>query len=402
MKFIVQALAPGGELVPLQIDAADPNAARLSATAQGFRVVAVRGGAGWSPLAALAGLRLAPASTFSLQLFCQELVSLLDAGLSLVEAIDLLSEKERGRAGGQVLTQLRGDLQRGLSFSDALAHQPTVFAALFVATVRASERTGDIAQAIGRFLAYRQQVDAIRRRVVSASVYPLVLMVVGLLVASFMLLFVVPRFSRIYEELGNELPWLTRAMIDWAHVLDQQAWLLVPFGLAALAGAAYLLTRPSVRAALVRSLWRVPMIGRHLAIYELARLYRTLGMLLDSGVTLPSALDMSGGLLSPTLRAGLAAAAADIRAGQPVSRAFERHGLTTTVSQRLLGVGERSGRLPHMVQRIALFHEDELGRWLEWFTRLFEPALMMVIGALVGLIVVLLYLPIFQLADSIR
>lgn len=402
MKFIVQALSPGGDVVPLAIDAADPTAARQSAAAQGFKVVAVRGGAPWSPLVALSGLRLTPRVAFSLPLFCQELVSLLDAGLSLVEAIDLLSEKERGRSGAQVLTRLRGDLQRGLSFSDALAQQPEVFAALFVATVKASERTGDIAQAITRFLAYRQQIDAIRRRIVSASVYPLVLMVIGLLVAAFMLLFVVPRFSRIYEELGNELPWLTRVMIDWAHVLDDHAWLTLPLAVALLGGGAYLLSRATVRGALVRRLWRVPVIGRHLALYELARLYRTLGMLLDSGVTLPSALDMSGGLLSPTLRAGLAQAAADIRAGQPVSRAFEHHGLTTAVSLRLLGVGERSGRLPHMVQRIALFHEDELGRWLEWFTRLFEPVLMMAIGALVGLIVVLLYLPIFQLADSIR
>lgn len=402
MKYIVQALSPSGEVVPLTVDAADGNAARLSAASQGYKVVAVRGGAPWSSLARLAGLRLTPTTGFSLQLFCQELVSLLDAGLSLVEAIELLSEKERGRSGAQVLTQLHADLQRGLSFSDALAHQPEVFAALFVATVRASERTGDIAQAIGRFLAYRQQIDAIRRRIVSASVYPVVLMVVGLLVAAFMLLFVVPRFSRIYEELGNELPWLTRVMIDWARVLDDHSWLVLPLGLALLGGVAYLLGRAPVRAALVRRLWRMPVIGRHLALYELARLYRTLGMLLDSGVTLPSALDMSGGLLSPSLRAGLARAAADIRAGQPVSRAFERHGLTTAVSLRLLGVGERSGRLPHMVQRIALFHEDELGRWLEWFTRLFEPALMMVIGGLIGLIVVLLYLPIFQLADSIR
>jgi general secretion pathway protein F len=125
-------------------------------------------------------------------------------------------------------------------------------------------------------------------------------------------------------------------------------------------------------------------------------------MLLDSGIALPTALDMAGGLLSPLLRHALARAAAQVREGQSVSRAFEQHGLTTPVSQRLLAVGERSGRMPQMVARAALFHEEELARWIDWFTRLFEPALMVLIGVLVGLIVVLLYLPIFELADSVQ
>ena len=125
-------------------------------------------------------------------------------------------------------------------------------------------------------------------------------------------------------------------------------------------------------------------------------------MLLKSGIPLPSALDMAGGLLSPFLRPGLQRAAREVREGQPVSRAFAAQGLTTPVSARLLGVGERSGRMPHMVERIALFYEDELARWVDWFTRLFEPILMVLIGAIVGLIVVLLYLPIFELAENVK
>jgi general secretion pathway protein F len=146
----------------------------------------------------------------------------------------------------------------------------------------------------------------------------------------------------------------------------------------------------------------MPAVGERLRVYELSRFYRTLGMLLKSGVALPAALDMAGGLLPPLLRHALQRAAREVREGQPVSRAFARQGLTTQVSLRLLGVGEQTGRMPQMVERSARFYEDEMARWIDWFTRLFEPALMVLVGALVGLIVVLLYLPIFELAENMK
>jgi general secretion pathway protein F len=213
---------------------------------------------------------------------------------------------------------------------------------------------------------------------------------------------VVPRFSRIYEEVGGSLPWMTRWLIAWGQVIEAHTTLVLAGTAAALGGLAFVVTRSSVRRWIGLQVWKVPAIGSRLRVYELARFYRTLGMLLKSGITLPTALDMAGGLLSPLLRQGLEIAARQIRQGQPVSRAFEEQGLTTPVSLRLLAVGERSGRMPHMVERIALFYEDDLARWIDWFTRLFEPLLMMFIGALVGLIVVLLYLPIFELAESVK
>ena len=395
MKFKVKALRGASDVVSLDIDAGDVAAARLAAAAQGLQVLSIRLG---SPLA-LQWRR--PAAAFTLDLFSQELVSLLDAGLSLVESVDLLAEKEQSRSGTGVLAELRADLRVGLNFSDALARQPRVFPPLFVATVRAAERTGDLREAIARFIAYHAQIDGVRRKVVAASIYPLTLAAVGLLVTAFMLLYVVPKFSRIYEEVGGTLPFMTRALIGWGRVLEAHALLTLGGAAALMAGALFVLTRAGVRRRIGLQLWKIPAVGSRLRVYELARFYRTLGMLLDSGITLPVALDMAAGMLSPTLRQGLEIAAVKIRQGQPVSSAFEAQGLTTPVSLRLLAVGERSGRMPHMVERIALFYEDDLARWIDWFTRLFEPALMVFIGALVGLIVVLLYLPIFELAESV-
>jgi len=380
-QFNVKALRGASDVVRLYIEAGDADEARRLATRQGLEILSIQAG---NPLA---GWHLRPRPSFDLELFSQELVSLLGAGLSLVEAVDLLAEKETGRSAAAVLTELRTDLHRGQRFSDALEHHPAVFPPMFVATVRASERTGDIQEAVSRFLAYHQQLDRIRRRVVSASVYPLMLMGVGLLVTAFMLLFVVPKFSRIYEEIGGQLPFLTRLLIGWGQLLEAHAALTLGVLAGLLGAAVFAASRPAVRRWIGPQIWRIPAIGERLRVYELSRFYRTLGMLLDSGIALPTGLDMAGGL---------------IREGQPVSQAFARHGLTTHVSRRLLAVGERTGRMPHMVERIALFYEDELARSIDWFTRLFEPALMVLIGALVGLIVVLLYLPIFELADSIK
>lgn len=396
MKFIVKGLAAGGQVHSLSIEAHDEQQARKAAAEQGVRALSVAREQRWR---FLTGPRRA---RFSIDLFSQELIALLDAGLTLVESIELLAEKEHGKAGAATLDALRDHLRRGLSLSQSLDQLPGQFPPLYVATVRAAEKTGDLKEALGRYLDYHQQIDKVRRKIVSASVYPVLLIGVGLLVGAFMLLYVVPRFSRIYDEIGGQLPWLTRLLIGWGQMLEDHA--LVTFGglAAVLAAAAWFFSRPAFMAWLAPRLWQIPAVGERLRIYELSRFYRTLGMLLKSGMPLPAALDLAGGLLSGLLHGGLARAGRDIREGQGVSRAFEQHGLTTRVSARLLGVGERSGRLPQMVERIASLYEEELARFVDWFTRLFEPLLMILIGALIGLIVVLLYLPIFELAENVR
>jgi len=396
VKFSVKALHGAGDVVRLTVEAGDIDEARRLATGQGLSILSVKA------RYPIPTWLVRPRTAFALDLFIQQFISLLDAGLSLVEAIDLLAEKEQGRAAVGALNELRADLHRGRNFSDALARQPALFPPLLVATVRASERTGDIRQAVTRYLAYHAQLQAIRRKVVSASIYPALLLIVGALVTAFMMFYVVPRFSRIYEEIGGNLPFLTRLVIGWGQMLEAHALATLSSLVAGIGLAAFVLTRRGVRRWIGVQLWKLPSIGNRLRTYELARFYQTLGMLLESGIPLPASLDMAGTLLSPVLRQGLERAAREIREGQPVSQAFFRQGLTTQVSLRLLTVGERTGRLPHLVQRIALFYEDELARWIDWFTRLFEPLLMVLIAALVGFIVVLLYLPIFELAENIQ
>ena len=159
---------------------------------------------------------------------------------------------------------------------------------------------------------------------------------------------------------------------------------------------------PAARRWLGAKLWKIPAVGSRMRLYQLARFYRTLGMLLRGGTPVVAAIDMASGLLAPALRPGLARAREAIREGRAISEAMSQHGLVTPVALRMLRVGERSGRMDEMMERIASFLDEEIARWVDWFTRLFEPLLMALIGVAIGAVVVLMYLPVFELAGSIQ
>jgi len=178
--------------------------------------------------------------------------------------------------------------------------------------------------------------------------------------------------------------------------------LLLVVAAAVLAAAAYGFSRQSVRESLLTSLWRIPAIGERMHIYQLARFYRTLAMLFKGGIPVVSALDMVSGLLQPALRSKLILASTSIREGQTISQAMEAQDLTTPVALSMLRVGERSGNMGEMMERIATFHDEEMARWVDWFTKLFEPLLMATMGIVIGVIVVLMYMPIFDLAGGIQ
>jgi general secretion pathway protein F len=169
-----------------------------------------------------------------------------------------------------------------------------------------------------------------------------------------------------------------------------------------LAATIYLLSLKSVRAKLMEMVWQIPAIGERMKIYQLSRFYRSLGMLLIAGIPILNALKMVSGLLAPALRVRMLAASEQIRQGQTISIAMELNDLSTPVALRMLRVGERSGMMGEMMERISSFYDEETARWIDWFTKLFEPLLMLFIGFVIGFVVLMLYMPIFDLAGSIQ
>ena len=394
MQFEVKALRSGEGVCLLNIAALNENDAAEQVRSQGYAVLSIKADG------ALA--RLKGRSKFPLVLFSQELLSLLEAGLSLIEALEALAEKERQPDTRKVLDTLIARLYEGQTFSTALQEFPGIFSPLYVATIRASEKTGGLGEALGRFVSYQVQIDFVKKKIVSASIYPLMLLGVGGLVMLFLMGYVVPRFATVYEGTRTKLPWMSQLLLDWGAMLQAHGALVIALIVGALVGAGYGLSRPEAREALLIRMWHVPALGERMHIYQLARFYRTLAMLLKGGIPVVAGLDMVSGILQPALRVKLSHATASIREGRMISQAMEANDMTTPVAMRMLRVGERTGNMGEMMERIAAFYDEEMARWVEWFTKMFEPILMALIGLVIGTIVVLMYMPIFDLAGSIQ
>ncbi len=396
MHFELKAIRDGEGVLALAIEAADEAEAIRQAKSQGLSILTIKAKKSWQ------GLNFRPRKRFALALFSQELLALLNAGLSLVEAIEALAEKEHQPDIQKLLKQLIATLYEGRTLSYALQQFPVYFPILYVATVRASETTGDLAVALARYVAYQEQMDSVRKKIISASIYPVLLLVAGGLVTLFLIGYVVPKFSLVYDQMGRDLPLFSRLLMSMGHTLRNNGILIASIATMILAGSGYALTRPATKLRVMQKIWQIPAVGSRMKIYQLARFYRTLGMLLQGGTAIVTALKMTADLLPGTLRSQLILASDSIREGASISQAMERHGLTTAVAARMLTVGERTGQMGEMMDRIAAFHDEEMARWVEWFSKLFEPILMAVIGLVIGIIVVLMYFPIFELAGSIQ
>ncbi|MFP3757697.1 type II secretion system F family protein [Cupriavidus sp. SIMBA_020] len=396
MKFEMRVLSPSNAIQLLRVDAPSEAEARRQLQDQGLQVLSIRVS------------RVARAATgwrrtrFSLLLFSQELHALLLAGLTLIEALEGLIEKEAAPEARAVLQRLITLIREGQRFSAALAAMPDAFPPLYLGLMQAAETTGALPAALARYVEYQQRVDVVRSKIVSASIYPAILMMVGGLVTAFLGGYVIPRFASIYKDSGRELPMMSAWLLGSGQFLAEHAPAAAVTFIIVLAASAAALARLHRSGALSRLIIRLPSVGPRVQLYEISRLYLTLGMLLESGIPVVAALRMSEGVVSLHVRAGLQQARQTIESGAPFADTFHDNALTTSISFRMLRVGERSGKLGAMLIQASNFYDNDISRFIDRFTRAFEPLMMLLIGVVVGGIVVLLYLPIFDLATSLQ
>ena len=390
MQFDVRALSADAVVAQLTVDALDAADARRQVEARGMYVSAV------APRRAIGR----QGGGMSLVLFSQELLALLKAGLGVVEALEALLEKEASPVIGNVLGRLLAGLREGKRFSAVLAEQSDRFPPLYIGIVKAAEGTSDLPRSLSRYIDYQQRIDAVRAKVVSAAIYPMILLLVGGGVSGFLITYVVPRFAEVYQGAGRNLPFMSQLLLSWGQFAANHTSLLLAGVAASVALAVLGLRQLRGRGGIVRLLAKLPGIGEWVRIYELSRLYLTLGMLSEGGIPIVPAIDTVQAMVTPAVRARLQLARLAVESGLPLSSAFEANGLTTPISLRMLRVGERTGDMGPMLTQSAAFYDGEISRWIDRFTRTFEPLLMAAIGLVVGAIVVLLYMPIFDLAGD--
>ncbi|WP_269532635.1 type II secretion system F family protein [Chitinimonas sp. BJYL2] len=393
-RFRIKALANTGEVARHEVEAATEDEARHVIVAAGGRVLTLDAVGSGMPT----GFRASP---FNLTVFNQQLHSLLEAGQPIVDTIEILGRNDRAGRHQSVYASLLTSLQQGKQLSEAMANLPSVFPPLYVAMVRASETTGTVRAAIRRFMHYQKQIDEIRGKLISAAIYPAILIGVGFLVVAFLMLYVVPRFSAVFDDVSARNNQVAGLVQLWGTFVREHGVFAWSTFFLIVAGIVTLLVHPVPRAWVSRRLLNMPWVGERLWILQLARLYRTLSMLLKSGVSVLSAMRMTEASLSPAMRGDLQAAAIQVSQGMPLSMVFPEHRLSTEVAQRLLLAGESSGNLDDMMERIADFYDQEVATWIDVAGRLIEPVLMVVIGLIIGGIVMMLYTPIFDLANAI-
>ncbi|WP_273907757.1 type II secretion system F family protein [Enterobacter bugandensis] len=338
---------------------------------------------------------------FPLNLFLQELIALLEAGLVVVEAVEALRESSRDGGTSLVLDTLVKKLYEGAQLSQAMMALPALFPPLLINTVASSEQTGHLPEALKRFQFYESRMEILRKRIKSTLLYPTIVIAAGGIILFFLLGFIIPRFSVVFDGMKNPSA-SAQLILWWGRLTQTHGSLLLAGCAAAVAGVVMAVRSPRLRQRALGLLLRIPALRQQHQLSVLVRFYRTLGLLLQGGLPAPDALMLSREILPATHRQQVEQVIRDVAAGESLSRMLEAQRMTTPVASRLLQVGERSGELPAMCERIAAFYDESLERAIETFSKIFEPILMMVVGGIVGLVVFLLYMPIFELAGGLQ
>jgi type IV pilus assembly protein PilC len=340
----------------------------------------------------------------SLQVFARQLATMIEAGVSVVAALVTLEEQTDDKYLQEVVGEVRADVESGMIFSRALARHPKVFDRLFVAMVAAGESSGTLDIVLDRVATQIEKATKLKRRVKGAMVYPIVVISFATLVLTFMLMFIVPVFQKVFDELNGQLPTPTRVIIGMSNALRGYWFIIFPT-----IGLIIYMIRRFKRTPEGTRMWdrfklRVPMkIGDVVQKIALARISRTLATLVAAGVDIITALDIAAGTAGNwVLETALQHTSQRVHEGVPISVPLaEDENFPPMVSQ-MVKIGEETGELDKMLGKIADFYEDEVDASIESLTSIIEPLLMICVGAMVGAIVISMYLPMFKLLTLIK
>jgi type IV pilus assembly protein PilC len=338
-----------------------------------------------------------------LAIFSRQFATMINSGLPLIRAIDILGEQSDNKVLSATLKEVRNDIERGASLSQAFGKHPKVFSRLYVAMVRAGEAGGVLDSVLLQLATTIEKQLALKRKVRSAMMYPIgVLSLVGLIVAA-MLTFVVPKFTDLFASMGSKLPLPTQILVMLSNVI-RGYWWAVGLGVG---GTVYAYRRwkatPGGRAVLDKFALNAPVFGTIVHKGAIARFSRTLSVLLRSGVNILTSLEITGETVNnAVIESTLDDIREGVRSGQPMSTPMATHSVFPPMVVQMLAVGEETGAVDDMLARVAEFYEDEVEAAVEGLTSLLEPLLMAFLGGTVGVMVVALYMPMFDIITKVK
>ena len=398
--FVYTIRGPGGE-DKREIEAANLAQAAAALRRQGVIPVSIN----QKPVFSLLDIQVpglgARVKTKEIVVFSRQFATMIDAGLPLVQCLDILASQQDNKEFKRILMEIKGSVEGGSTFADALRKHPKVFDNLYVNLIAAGEVGGILDTILNRLSQFMEKSEKLKGKIKSAMTYPTAVICIALIIVTGLLLFVVPIFQGMFESFGKALPAPTQMVVDLSNLMKKAWWLI--FG--GIGGIIFALTRiyktKRGRYVMDTIFLKIPVVGDLIRKTAVARFTRTLGTMLSSGVPILEALDIvsrtSGNVV---IEAAIVKSRNSLSQGKTLAEPLMETGVFPGMVTQMISVGEATGALDAMLTKIADFYEEEVDAAVDALTALIEPLLMAFLGVVVGGLVIALYLPIFSLAGA--
>jgi type IV pilus assembly protein PilC len=402
MEFRCRLGTPGGEIIEGVYVAESEDRLRREFEDKGLYVLGMHR-AGRLALGSVALPTRSKISTREFLVFNQELATLLKAGMPLVQSLEILRRRVTSPVFRSVLDDVHDRVRAGSSLSEAFDVHGAMFPGVYTASLLAGEKSGNLEQVIRRYVAYVKVVEGVRRKTISALIYPAVLLGLSLVVVAILVLRVVPQFAGFYEQFGKDLPLSTRVIVSVSTFATAYLGIMIVAGVAVGISVWLWLKRPGQRERVDRWLLRLPALGSVARKFATAQASRTLATLLGGGIPLVNAIDVSArAIKNRYMSSELRKAAQQVREGKAFSTAMTESGAFPDVALKMVEVGEQTGALQEMLNSLSDFYDEEIDTNLSRFVTLVEPILLIIMGIVIAGLLLALYMPLFNLSNAIR
>jgi type IV pilus assembly protein PilC len=400
MEFRARYATPRGEIVESVHAAESEHRLRRELEDKGLYVLSLQPRSGLSGLLPSRTGRRVSRSEFLV--FNQELATLLKAGMSLVPSLDILRQRVANATFKGVLDNVYERVKAGTALSEAFAEHGTLFPAVYSASLMAGERSGNLDSVIRRYVAYEKVIGSVRRRTISALIYPAILISLMLGLVGFIVFRVVPTFGDFYASFDRPLPVATRALVTVSDFARDNVLLILVAVAVLIVGVRALLRSPAYGERLDSIVLRLPWVGKTLRKFATAQQSRTLSTLLGGGIPLVNALEISVSAMSNRhLARQLNAVRVQVQEGRGFAESLRNRAVFPDVAIKMVEVGESTGALQEMLNSIAEFYDEEIETEVTRFMTIIEPALLIIMGLIIAIVILALYMPIIQLSSLI-
>jgi type IV pilus assembly protein PilC len=401
MEFRCRLGTPGGEIVEAVYIADSEDRLRRELEDKGLYILALQRKGALSGLSLGSGRRRR-VSRQEFLVFNQELATLLKAGMPLVQSLDILRQRVGNVTFKAVLDTVHDKVKAGTALSDAFAEHGDLFPGVYAASLLAGERSGNLDSVIRRYVAYEKIIGAVRRRTISALIYPVILVAMMVVLIGIIVLKVVPAFSDFYGNFGRELPLSTQLIVGFSEFMVSNLLLITVVVIGAGVAFAAWSKSPVQRTRLHHMVFTLPWLGDTYRKFSVAQMARTLATLLGGGIPLVNALEISVRAISNKyLARELEDVRRQVQEGQSFASALRSKNVFPDVAIKMVEVGESTGALQEMLNSLADFYDEEIDTEVGRFITLVEPVLLIVMGAVIAIVVLALYMPLFELSSVV-